>query len=342
MPPRIDFLVLTALALEYKAVTEHLEGLRSLTHPQGTEYEFGSVTVQGKAAQIALAECGQGNVGAAIEAERAISFLKPSYAIFVGVAGGIKDVRIGDVVIATKIYQYESGKAAETFLTRPQVFQSAYRLTQAARAVARNGVWKSRIKESISELAAEALIGPIAAGEKVVASVSAPEFRFIRSHYNDAIAIEMEGLGFLQAGFSNALPCIVIRGISDLIEGKSEADASGSQPRAMAAAAAFAIELACRIFEGTSQTRSASSFQTLEKEAVYLYPYGPQTAEIWSRAGGDLSALPMSGNGKGAWHSALRLLSQGGGGTAISFDSLLNQMIEDFPNNQDLKDLIGQ
>lgn len=58
----------------------------------------------------------------------------------------------------------------------------------------------------------------------------------------------MEGSGFLRAGYANAqVAVLVVRGISDLVEGKSDADAHGSQSIAAAHAAAFAFELIANI-----------------------------------------------------------------------------------------------
>src|SRR3546814_6924388 len=53
----------------------------------------------------------------------------------------------------------------------------------------------------------------------------------------------MEGNGFLIAARPHHAHAIEIRGISDLIENKADADAGGSQPRAAANAAAFCFEM---------------------------------------------------------------------------------------------------
>jgi CheY-like chemotaxis protein len=136
--------ILTALPIEYLAVRGHLTDLNEEMHPQGTIYERGKFVTDGQIWDVGIAEVGAGNSVAAVEAERAIAYFKPDVLFFVGIAGGIKDVAIGDVVAATKVYGYESGKAGEQFLTRPAVGQSTYSLVQRARSEARKGEWLQR------------------------------------------------------------------------------------------------------------------------------------------------------------------------------------------------------
>jgi tetratricopeptide (TPR) repeat protein/nucleoside phosphorylase len=235
--------ILTALPVEYLAVRAHLSDLQEEMHPQETIYERGRFAAAGQVWGVGIVEIGPGNVGAALEAERAIAYFNPDIILFVGVAGGIKDVAIGDVVASTKVYGYESGKAEQRFKPRPEIGWSAYNLEQRARAEARKEDWLKRLAV-VPERTPCVIVGPIAAGEKVVASTESDVFQFLREHYGDAIAVEMEGLGFLEAARANQrVSAMVVRGISDQINYKTEADQGGSQDVAARHASAFAFEL---------------------------------------------------------------------------------------------------
>ena len=216
--------ILTALPVEFRAVRTHLTDLYEDIHSEGTVYHVGKFTSQGRAWSVAITEIGAHNPRAAFETERAIRHFSPKVVLFVGVAGGVKDVKIGDVVAATKVYQYESGKSGPTFLPRPEVFSSTYFMEQRARAEASKDNWLRRLKVSNPSRRSPCVyVGPVAAGEKVVASTKSEVYKLLQSSYGDTLAVEMEGIGFLAAAYANqAVNAIVIRGISDLIEGKNK------------------------------------------------------------------------------------------------------------------------
>jgi len=110
------------------------------------------------------------------------------------------------------------------------------------------------------------VFGPIAAGEIVQDSTISAEAQWIREHYNDACAIEMEAAGVAQAAYLNdSLSVVVIRGISDRADGgKVAADRTGSQARAAANASAFAIALAAVLASelGQAQRGTPGSHET--------------------------------------------------------------------------------
>jgi len=237
--------ILTALAVEYKAVCKHLVELKEQTY-FGTIYEHGWFDGEHGRWEVWVLEIGAGNIAAAQQAERAFTVARPQVAFFVGVAGGLKhDVKLGDVVAADKVYLYHAGKDGEEFQPRANAARCSHPLEQRARAEARKERWRERLDTKPRGRQPQAVVKPIAAGEQVVASSDSATATFLRKHYSDAVAVEMEGRGFLEAAYGRdgAVQALVIRGISDHLDGKARADAHGGQERAARHASAFAFEI---------------------------------------------------------------------------------------------------
>ncbi|MFJ7279841.1 purine phosphorylase [Kitasatospora sp. NPDC098663] len=238
--------VLTALNLEYQAVRQRLADPQVHRHERGTRFEVG--TVRGTSCRVALGLTSKGNHSAAVIAERAIQEFSPVAVLFVGVAGALWDAtRLGDVVMASHVYAYHGGTSEDDGLkARPRVWEAPHGISQLASHLARLNDWADPAPGH--EDAPQVRFGAIAAGEVVQNSRISAEAKWIRQHYNDALAIEMEAAGVAQAGHLNGAPVAIIRGISDRADGtKNSADDRNWQPRAAANAAAFATRLAVEL-----------------------------------------------------------------------------------------------
>lgn len=336
-------LIITALSLEFTEVKRFIKNDKPVTHPTGIVYSKGEYSQGGNVHEVLLVETGAGNIRAADETGRAIEFFKPDFVFFVGIAGGIKDVNLGDVVASTKVVGFETGKADVEFKPRFDSIPASYILEQTARHVHRENLWIIKTDNDSGNLL-KSFVQPIAAGEKVVSSNRSEVFKYLKKYCSEAVAVDMEGIGFLLAARPYAAHAIEVRGISDLIENKAESDASGSQPIAARNAAAFTFEIIDQLSQRISLTKNIHTVEFKNKlvnKLTEIYDQGPEQDNIWKRAGGDVSILSNSSSRKSQWYDAIDKLSKGGGGKVISLESLVNQVNEDFPNSTFIKDLFG-
>lgn len=236
-------LILTPLPLEYDAVIKHITGERETIFKNQAAYEVGQFLGKHHTYTIVVREPGMKNIDMALATEKAIQAFKPQIVLLIGIAGGVKDVRIGDVLIAQKAYGYESGKEdADGYKSRPAVESFSAELLARAQALSRVDDWKKRTTDGAP--AAKVFLGPIAAGDKVVAGTDNPTFQRLKNHYNDTLGLEMEAIGFATAAQAHRdVHSLVIRGISDLCAEKAETDKLNWQTIAAERAAGFGLEL---------------------------------------------------------------------------------------------------
>jgi adenosylhomocysteine nucleosidase len=332
----------TALSLEQDAIVSKLNDVTTYEHPLSkTQYRIGYYNSNGNKLKIVIGRTNQTNTNAGIETERIIQEFKPTYIFFVGVAGGLKDVKIGDVVIGSDVYGYERGKIDTEYKIRPRFGFSSYELEAKAVEFASDTNWAQKTEvlsntnfpDKISVIS-----GTIASGDKVVASINSELYQTLKTFCSHAIAVEMEGLGFLEACRPYPLiKSLLIRGISDLVDGKEQADKEGSQPYASKNATEFLFGFIDYL--RIQQIITPSSLkQNLFEIITKLYPEGIKDKGIWLRAGGDLSMIQLSTAGKTQWIEALTLVENGGGGD-IDFTAIIREMKIDYPKNESLKTL---
>lgn len=162
----------------------------------------------------------------------------------------------------------------------------------------------------------------------------------IKVNASHALAIEMEGLGFLTVCRSRpSVKSLLLRGISDLVNDKGAMDGKGSQLYASKNVAAFLFGLIATL-DLFSIKKEASKSEQLFEIVCKLYPRGVEDRRVWERAGGDLSLITLNTQGKGQWFDAIKLIEYGGGGASITLASLVQTMQEDFTQNEDLNSVL--
>jgi adenosylhomocysteine nucleosidase len=236
--------VLTALDVEYRAMRAQLVDVTPTQSRQGTRFEVGHLGGDHLDWEVAIAQIGPGNTGAAIEATQALETFQPDVLLFVGVAGALDASLIhGTVVVADRVHYYERGRAErDEWLARPISRPTSHRLTQHAATVARDSDTPAVVKT-------------IAAGEALVGSSQAEVARIIQRHYNDAVAVDMESAGLYEAAHRGEVPALAVRGVSDHLDDKTAKADAQRQPTAARNAAAFAAALLGRADAATVKRR---------------------------------------------------------------------------------------
>lgn len=238
-------LIIVALPVERKAVAQILDDVE-----EGIEYAdrtcmSGKLTRDGLDWDVLVRVAGRGNEETAAEVSPLADAFEPQVILFVGIAGGIKDVERGDVVYARYVKGYEHGaEEVGNFRSREPVQMSSFRTEECAEAVMQKGDWHETLDRDKDSLNPTVLGEPIAAGSKVLKSLDESVVSRIREYLSDCIAVEMEGYGFATSAYRHPdIDSLVIRGISDTLSDKDDNEDEEWQPLAASHAAWFGVEV---------------------------------------------------------------------------------------------------
>jgi nucleoside phosphorylase len=213
-------LLVTAFDKEAAPLQEKLLDV-SLTEIDSYYVTKGYYSTDKRRAEIYIFVAGVGNTPAAVSTTRLIGSLKPELTIFCGIAGGRKEAAIGDVVVANLVYNYESGKEhTGGFLNWFSRFSPRPRTVELSRKA--NSLMNAYLSRHPEQEGYKAYFKPIACGEKLLANSKGRPGKSITLTYSDALAVEMEGFGFLSAMVGEESPGVLIRGISDRVDKKTE------------------------------------------------------------------------------------------------------------------------
>ncbi|NEZ64367.1 hypothetical protein D0962_16475 [Leptolyngbyaceae cyanobacterium CCMR0082] len=255
---------------DYQIIRTHLTELNEETHPQGTIYEVGQFPENEQVWKVAIAEIDSNNASSAAEAERAIKHFKPDVIFLISAATGIKNVHPGDIVIANKVYGYESGRVDHEFRPRPEVLKPSYPLRERAKVERRNKDWFNHLSTDTSNLQPSVFLAPIASGEKELADAGIEFLEFLHSQYNDAIAAENSGFGVLQAvSINESTLALTVHGISRVISEGIGTELKDVRDIAINHASAF-------VFRVLSQFKVGNAATTDRIEGVVSYGITPE------------------------------------------------------------------
>lgn len=219
----VDVCFLAALRTpEYTAVVDLTDSWgpeRPSDH--GPMIRCGSMTLGGGPRKILAAHCSQmGPVTAALTTQALIHEFRPRVIVMTGICGGIDDkLRLGDVVLADRSWDWQSGKwsADGSFEPAPEQFAATQALLQAAQAESHNLAGFCAGYNGEKPEKSSLHVGPMVSGSAVVAQASMHQL-FKRQH-RKALAVDMECFGLYNACHSVSAPrpaVVCLKTVSDL------------------------------------------------------------------------------------------------------------------------------
>ncbi len=196
------------------ALEEEIDLIETAMTVSGRQTHAGIETVRGDfgGVEMVLAQCGVGKVNATICTQMLIDHYQPGTLVFSGVAGGLlPNMRVGDVVIASHLIQYDMDLTAfgrrhgEVPGQDSRMIESDPDLVQKA-AAAFDAAFPDPAR------APSLLLGTVVSGDRFIQD---PEtLRWLQREFS-ALATEMEGAAVGYTCGLNEVPFVVIRALSD-------------------------------------------------------------------------------------------------------------------------------
>lgn len=217
-----DIAVITVLAEEASAVRAAF-GLRP-DQAHGVSFDLGTLQAGGKPVTIAATRAlAQGQESTIIAYNHLREHFNPAVIVIVGIGGGVhRDVRLGDVVVATRVVYYDLRKETPAgTLHRGQERQAPAVIEHAVNRFFTDHGEPAVLSHEGPENSFRVLCGPIGSGNAVIANRDSEILKYL-AHFNDKIlAIDMESGGLSHAYHEELvksdrlLGWLVVRGISD-------------------------------------------------------------------------------------------------------------------------------
>lgn len=226
----IDYLVVTALEDEFTAVQKalapylvettvvgafgrHLEALIPHANPGADEIA------------IVCQSDRMGNIASALTTAEALALWAPRLVVLVGITGGLQEqTRIGDLIVATQVVDYEAGKATKNGVEPHGIKPVAsFSARQRLLATPRLGkIVKKEAKRAGVPRRSRLRTGVYASGEKVMAHRK--KARAVARADRKIAAIEMEALGVADACRRRGAEFMILKSVTDFADARKTDD----------------------------------------------------------------------------------------------------------------------
>ena len=225
-----DVVVITALTAEYTELMGVLPARFQDTIRLGLWFDF--VKLPSPTGDITVA-CvnidGMGPVKTAIATTKAVVTLRPKVAILTGIcASGQDDIALGDIVVAERAYDYDSGKLLDgEFLPEYEPIEIQPSVRTIVSRYCTNNALAHKINSDYKYIAGKPAkppafhLGTFASGSKVIADKN--YVASIKKHNRKIHGIDMEVYAFYRACWESAVTKIVFLAV------KSVQDKAGSE-----------------------------------------------------------------------------------------------------------------
>jgi adenosylhomocysteine/aminodeoxyfutalosine nucleosidase len=197
--------IVGAMEIEIQPILKVLKNYKTIEFANNKYY-----LAEHNGKELIIAHSKIGKVFSTLTATVMISHFGAEAVLFTGVAGGLKDLRVGDMVAATATAQHDVDITAfgykVGFIPTSEIFiKTSNELLDIAKSVA---------KEQNITLNT----GVIVTGDQFVHSAERKDF--IAKEF-DAKALEMEGASVNQVCNEFGVPCLILRSISDTADGEA-------------------------------------------------------------------------------------------------------------------------
>lgn len=192
--------IIGAMELEVNLLQKELQNSEKI---ERYGFSFYSGTIGNHKVIVLLS--GIGKVSASVGTSLLISMFSPDLIINTGVAGGLKNSKVYDIIIASEVKHHDV-----------DVTDFGYALGQQAQMPEQflpNEIWVERALKNCQKYSDAVYKGMVVSGDQFINNPN--KKAWIETHFPQALAVEMEAAAIAQTCYIMKIPFLLIRAISD-------------------------------------------------------------------------------------------------------------------------------